>query len=355
MKTIAVSVKLGLLITLLLGFLPMANGQEFSPWSEPVNLGLPVNTAANAEFQPYISADELSLYFILLPGTCDPSVGITLWAAHRRTRHDSWGAPAKLPDTVNAYGFNQTGPFLTVDGHFLYFASQRTTPDKNGVTPFGGNDIYVSRRINRNEDFGRFGWQDAENLGSSVNTKYGEAGPFIYEDGETGEITLYFNSNRPGGLGGNDIWAATLQEDGTFGVASSVVQVHSSYDEQAATISHDGLEMYFLSNRPGSVPYPLSGICGPAGQPSSDIWVSTRASTSEPWGPPQNLDVVNQAKGGPAINDPCALGGHPSLSLDGTKLYFAAPYREGNLSIYFDIWITTRQRGNGPNDNAPQN
>ena len=36
-------------------------------------------------------------------------------------------------------------------------------------------------------------WSAPENLGSSINTIYGEAGPFVSADG----LSLYFNSNRP--------------------------------------------------------------------------------------------------------------------------------------------------------------
>ena len=40
---------------------------KFGPWSAPVNLGPPVNTVL-ADYQPFISKDELSLYFALLEG-----------------------------------------------------------------------------------------------------------------------------------------------------------------------------------------------------------------------------------------------------------------------------------------------
>ena len=40
----------------------------------------------------------------------------------------------------------------------------------------------------------------------------------------------------------------------------------------------DGLEFYFMSNRPGSIP-------NAQGNPSYDVWVSTRTSTAEPWRP----------------------------------------------------------------------
>jgi len=80
-------------------------------------------------------------------------------------------------------------------------------------------------------------------------------------------------------MGGADIYASTLQPDGTFGPAQLVFEVSSRYNDQNPSISRDGLEMYFASDRPGSTPNPDSGISGPPGQPSTDIWISTRAST----------------------------------------------------------------------------
>ena len=67
-----------------------------------------------------------------------------------------------------------------------------------------------------------------------MNTAANEAGPFIFEDETTGTITLYFNSNRPEGLGpytedvvhnGNDIYTSLLQADGTFGPAALVEEL----------------------------------------------------------------------------------------------------------------------------------
>ena len=311
------------------------DGPKFGPWSTPVNIGPPVDTADAGEFQPSVSADGLSLYFVRVGGTEDPATMIDIWVAHRPTTHDPWGDPEKLPDTINSPTFNDVTPSITVDGHHLYFASMRTGPDKNGVLPFGGNDIYLSRRQNKREDFGSGGWQEAINVGPGVNTSYGESAPFVFEDESTGITTMYFQSSRPG-MGGVDIYASTLQPDETFGPAVRVAELSSPYNDQNPTISRDGLEMYFASDRPGSA-------IGPDGVRLPDIWVSTRASTSDPWGTPVNLDQVNVALGGPAINSQFR-DARPSLSFDGTTLYFHADSRPGNQSDFFDIWKTTRAK-----------
>jgi hypothetical protein len=177
----------------------------------------------------------------------------------------------------------------------------------------------------------------------------------IFTDSTSGTTTLIFNSDRRvvGGVGNSDLYAATLQSDGTFSSVSPISELNTDFLEQHPTCSRDGLEMYFVSDRPGSIIHPLEPACGPAGAPSLDLWISTRASTSEPWRPAENLDFANADIGGGPINNQCH-DGRPSLSSDGTELYFYSAFRNtgqpgGNLSDYFDIWVSTR-----PDTTAPQ-
>jgi hypothetical protein len=79
--------------------------------------------------------------------------------------------------------------------------------------------------------------------------------------------------------------------------------VNSQYNDGygGASISADGLSFYFDSERPG-------------GFGSRDIWVTTRATVSDPWGPPVNL--------GPPISTTIS-DFSPSLSADGRVLFFS--------------------------------
>jgi len=290
---------------------------QFSDWSAPVNLGPPVNSAF-AELNPFISKDGLSLYFACFncPGNLG---GSDIWVSQRASVNDPWGTPQNLGPNINSSA-GEGGPALSSDGHRLYFISNRPGG-------FGGNDIYVSRRHNKRDDLG---WQPAENLGSGVNTAADEVGPEYFEDEETGVITLYFSSNRPGGLGGNDIYASTLNEDGedgTFGPAGLVAELSSTFDDQGPAIRRDGREIYLTSNRPGTF--------GAGGQ-AIDLWVATRTSTSDPWATPVNV--------GPVVNSEFIDAG-PALSRDGTQLYFHSPFRSGNVGgPMFDIWVSTRTK-----------
>src|SRR6266508_6156041 len=75
-----------------------------------------------------------------------------------------------------------------------------------------------------------------------------------------------------------------------------------------------------------------------------DIWASTRASTSDPWGPPMNL--------GPVINtvglETVGLERRPALSFDGRSLYFFSNGHGG--SGLTDPFVSTRTRRDGFDD-----
>jgi hypothetical protein len=127
------------------------------------------------------------------------------------------------------------------------------------------------------------GWEAPVNLGSGVNGTANETLPVVFEDEATGISTLYLTSNRVGSAGA-DIYASTLQPDGTFGPAAVVAELSSSRRDRVLSIRRDGLEIFLASDRPGPTQAPF------------DLWVATRATTSDPWSTPVNLgSVVNSA------------------------------------------------------------
>jgi hypothetical protein len=74
--------------------------------------------------------------------------------------------------------------------------------------------------------------------------------------------------------------------------------VNSTFRDANPAISKDGLSLYFNSNRPGGFPPP-----GTAG--ANDIYVSQRTSVEGPWGPPVNLGAVintSTIEAGPALS-----------------------------------------------------
>jgi hypothetical protein len=133
---------------------------RFSDWSAPVNLG-PVVNSASTDIEVAISKDGRSLYLVSnRPGGFG---GFDIWVSQRASVDNPWGPPQNLGPTINTAAREQA-PFLTIDGHQLYFFSDR--PDG-----FGGTDLYASRRSDKRDDFG---WQPPENLGGGVNTAFAE-------------------------------------------------------------------------------------------------------------------------------------------------------------------------------------
>jgi Tol biopolymer transport system component len=159
------------------------------------------------------------------------------------------------------------------------------------------------------------------NLGMTVNSSASEFDPSISADG----LELYFISYRPGGQGQTDMWVTTRKTKADpWGTPVNLgPTVNSSANDNAPGISADGLSLYFSSDRPG-------------GYGDWDLWVTTRKTTSDPWGTPVNL--------GPTVNG-SASDHAPSISADGLTLYFAGyprgPMRPGGLGDS-DIWMTTR-------------
>ncbi len=293
-----------------------AGAPRFSAWSAPVNLGPPINTT-HVESGASISRDGRTLYFHCLD--CPENVGgADIWVSQRARIDDPWGPPQRLGSNVNTTA-NETAPTLSSDGRQLFFA-------RDGQTGFGGTDLYVSGRRDKRDDFA---WEPAVNLGSGVNTTANEAQASLFEDEETEISTLYFSSNRSGGPGLDDIYASTLQPDGTFGLAVLVPELNSSSNDRQPAVRRDGLEMFLGSDRVGT----LGAI---------DLWVSTRATTHDPWSTPVNL--------GPVVNT-TVTDARPALSFDGTTLYFQST-RPGGLGpcdtptgpCIFDLWVTTRTR-----------
>ena len=288
---------------------------QFSGWSAPVSVGPPVNTEFG-ELCPSVSKDGRSLYFF--SNRPDGFGSNDIWVSQRADSNDPWGQPQNLGSTINT-PFDDSAVWLSLDGHRLFFTSDRPGG-------FGGLDLYVSRRQNKRDDFG---WGTPQNLGAGVNSPANELSPSHFEDGETGVVTLYFASNRPGGSGADDIYASTLNgdEDGeSFGPAVFVRELSTPGMDRIPGPRRDGLEMFITSNRPG-------------GSGDLDLWVATRTSTLVPWSIPTNA--------GSAINT-VAIDGCGRLSFDGTVLYFHST-RLGGFPL-FDLFISTRDKVDNDDD-----
>ena len=207
-------------------------------WSVSVSPG-PAITSAFSDQGPAISPDSLSLYFTSnRPGGLG---GFDMYVSHRASVYDPWGPPVNLGPTVNTT-FDEGNPAFSRDGHLLFFQSKR-------LPSFGGIDIWVSRRSNSHDDFD---WQPAVNLGPAINSIADDNGPTYFEDDVRGTRQLFFGSSRSGGLGAADLYMSEQMADGSFAPAVLVPELNSPQNENRPSIRRDGLEIFFQSNRTGS-------------------------------------------------------------------------------------------------------
>jgi WD40-like Beta Propeller Repeat len=105
----------------------------------------------------------------------------------------------------------------------------------------GGWDIWTSKWIPGT------GYSAPYNLGSPVNSASDETDPSISGDG----ALLVFASNRSGGLGGFDLWSSALRPGWTSPVNLGPT-VNSSSDEREPSLRTDHDYLMFASNRAGA-------------------------------------------------------------------------------------------------------
>ena len=164
--------------------------------------------------------------------SADGGINNGLYHAEYDTVSKKWINIQKL--AFSDYNYNFMQPSLSKDGKTLFFVS-----DMPGG--LGETDIYsCSKQGNA--------WSAPHNLGSSINTIGKEQTPFIADDG-----TLYFASDSRMGLGGLDMYSATLM-DTTWGhIINPGVPLNSSRNDFGYVSDSTAHSGYLVSNRPGGV------------------------------------------------------------------------------------------------------
>ncbi|MCB9204433.1 MAG: PD40 domain-containing protein [Flavobacteriales bacterium] len=266
---------------------------------EPVNLGENINSA-EYEYFPVLTADEQTLVFTR---NSRRNGGLDLQEDFYVSVADEgkWLPAMNLGEPINTDD-NEGAQTITADGKQLFFIGC------NRKTGLGSCDIYRSLRNGKT-------WARPENLGSPVNSSKWESQPSVSSDGKT----LYFVSNRNGGLGGMDIWVTHLAPNGEWTVPRNLGDViNTPYAEETPFIHPDGKTLYFTSN-------------GHLGMGEKDIYMSRMDSTGN-WSTPKNLGYpINTwndeqglfvaASGENAYFSSDREGGYGKLDLYSFKLY----------------------------------
>jgi len=125
---------------------------------------------------------------------------------------------------------------------------------------------------------------------------YYSSEPFLTDDC----LTIYFQSDRPGGMGEFDLWKATrASRSDPFGQITNLASIDTPSLELHYALTVDGLQAFLATDRPG-------------GNGKADIWMQSRARVTDPFGALAPLPVLNTA----------ANEYDPQPSRDALRLYY---------------------------------
>lgn len=255
--------------------------------------GTTLNTETNDERAPRLSQDEKTLYFQRGTGASTAS----LYVATRSRLDVPFDGPVALgfPDD----GGSKFEPSVTADGQMLYFRAPRAGGG-------GGVGLWRSDLTNGHT----FTFTLPEPLADS-NQALNDYEPFVTATG----AELYFTRQQA-----NDvfrIFVARRTSGGQFAAASGLDELATaSQNDTHAVPSANGLTLFFARQLAPGDDY--------------DIWVSRRASTSDPFSE-ANADRLGELS-------TVATEAPGWLSPDGCRLYF----ERSQIGATFDLWVAER-------------
>ena len=191
-------------------------------WSKPER----IESGLNSEYDEgacCFSADQREMYFTQC--SSDPSYPRYAKIMKSSRSDASWGKGTEVEitrDTLSSYAH----PAVSPDGEWLYFCSDMM-----------GLDIWRVRLTSS-------GMGGVENLGPQINTPGDEMFPTFRPNGD-----LYFSSDGHQGLGGLDIFIASVTEEGTWELEHPGYPLNSQGDDFGMTFEGPHNRGFFCSNR----------------------------------------------------------------------------------------------------------
>jgi len=200
---------------------------------------------------------------------------------------ETWTAAESISSKINT-PLNEGACTVSANGRMLIF----TACDRKDS--YGSCDLFVTKKTGDQ-------WSKPKNLGKTVNSKYWESQPSLSSDGNT----LYFVSNRPGGIGGRDIWVTQKMAHQWSTPINLGKTINTFKDETTPFIHFNGESLFFSSN-------------GYPGMGGFDLFKSERSDTD--WTKPINLGYpIN------TFRDEVAL----LIEASGVTGYFAKEIQKG--------------------------
>jgi Tol biopolymer transport system component len=238
-------------------------------------------------FGPALSADGRTLYF-----SAYVAGEQQIYSATRKQRGAAFENPQEIP-VVNSPA-SDGSPFISADGERLYLFSERS----GGL---GGRDVWSSQRQGQSASFAE------PRLLAAINSLGADLLPWLSAD----ELRLIFVSDRQGGRGGADLWAATRNDVADdFDEPVNLAELSSEQNEGRAVLSTDQLTAFFSSDREG-------------GRGGADLWMAIRTQREQPFVLLLNLLPLNSSESDQDV----------ALSSDGTELFFASS-RSGASTLW---------------------
>jgi len=202
----------------------MKNPVEFKPYEVDV-----IINAFKLQYFPVLSADQQMMIFTARLGN-DMKSDENMYVSKKQD--GKWSKPENIQELNTE--FNEGTCAISADGKVLIFTVCEGSAKRQVI---GSCDLFVSYNVGGK-------WQEPQNMGANVNSRYWDTQPSLTADGRN----LYFISERPGGLGGYDIWRTKRADDGVWGRAENLRSVNTRANELAPFIHVNGTTLFFSSD-----------------------------------------------------------------------------------------------------------
>lgn len=130
---------------------------------------------------------------------------------------------------------------VSADGNTMYFASESFNEgdfEKDKAKKLKYGQVYLYKATKDGDK-----WTNIKALPFTSKT-YSTSSPSLSKDGKT----LYFSSNMPGSIGGNDVWKVAVNADGTFGTPENLGKSVNTEGNESFPFITDDNKLYFSSD-----------------------------------------------------------------------------------------------------------
>jgi outer membrane protein OmpA-like peptidoglycan-associated protein/Tol biopolymer transport system component len=197
------------------------------------NMGDSINTTYE-EYGPSISQDDAALFFSSKRDYMGNSGNQDIY--NEDLYISLKGEDGQFQQAIKIWGINsihnEGSPCLSPDGNTLLFVRCN---DKDGM---GECDLYRAERID-DTTFGK-----VKNLGPNINSPFWESQPCLSRTGDT----LFFTSNRPGGLGGTDLFFSVKDKRGNWLPARNLGPMINTMNDEMSPFFHPEYDVLYFSS-----------------------------------------------------------------------------------------------------------